>query len=52
MFRPLRPTRLLRRARKRTARKAVAVGTLGLSVLWTAPRRVKARARIRPWWLG
>lgn len=55
MFRALRPKRILRRARKRTTRKAVAVSTLGMSVLWTAPRtarhRARAAVRIRPWWL-
>jgi hypothetical protein len=55
MFRALRPKRILRRARRRTTRKALAVGTLGVSVLWTAPRTVRARVRnatrIRPWWL-
>lgn len=55
MFRALRPKRILRRARKRTTRRALAVGTLGVSVLWTAPRTVRHRARatvrVRPWWL-
>lgn len=51
MFRALRPKRILRRARKRVTHRAVTAGTLGLSVLWTAPRRTKAKLRIRPWWL-